>query len=120
VVCDRFTDSTIAYQGYGRGLPLAELMALRRFALGDFAPDLTLILDLRVAEGLKRAASRPGAADRFERLDPAFHQRLRDGFLAIATAEPERCVVINAAGDVNAVHRAIVAAVSGRLGIALR
>jgi dTMP kinase len=119
VVCDRFTDSTIAYQGYGRGLPLAELAALQRFALGDFAPDLTLILDLPVAEGLARAASRPGAADRFERLDLIFHQRLRDGFLAIAKAEPERCAVIDAAGDVDAVHRAIVAAVSARLGVAL-
>ena len=119
VICDRFTDSTIAYQGYGRGLPLAELMALRRFALGDFAPDLTLILDLPVAEGLKRAASRPGAADRFERLHEEFHQRLRDGFLAIAAAEPGRCAVIDAAGDVDAVHRAIVAAVSTRLGVVL-
>ena len=62
VVCDRFADSTIAYQGYGRGLPLAELQALHRFALGDFAPDLTLILDLPVDEGLARAATRSGSA----------------------------------------------------------
>ena len=73
VVCDRFADSTLAYQGYGRGLPLADLLALHRFALGAFAPDLTLILDLPVAEGLARAARRAGTADRFERLDPAFH-----------------------------------------------
>jgi dTMP kinase len=119
VVCDRFTDSTIAYQGYGRGLPLNELAALRRFGLGDFRPDLTLILDLPVAEGLARAASRPGSADRFERLDHSFHQRLRDGFLAIAEAEPGRCVVIDASGDVEAVHRSIIAAVSLRLGVAL-
>src|SRR6202041_1626441 len=69
VVCDRFTDSTIAYQGYGRGLPLAELSSLQRFALGDFRPDLTLILDLPVDVGLARAASRAGAStasgDRF-------------------------------------------------------
>jgi dTMP kinase len=117
VICDRFTDSTIAYQGYGRGLPLGELTALQRFALGDFRPDLTLILDLPVDEGLARAASR-SAADRFERLDRAFHQRLRDGFLAIAKAEPERCTVIDASGNVDAVHRAIVATVTARLGIA--
>lgn len=117
VICDRFTDSTIAYQGYGRGLPLGELTALQRFALGDFRPDLTLILDLPVDEGLARAASR-SAADRFERLDRVFHQRLRDGFLAIAKAEPERCAVIDASGNVDAVHRAIVATVTARLGIA--
>lgn len=120
VVCDRFTDSTIAYQGHGRGLPLGELASLRNFALGDFAPDLTLILDLAVADGLARAARRPGAADRFERLDSGFHQRLRHGFLVIAKAEPERCAVIDAGGDVAAVHRAILAAVSARLGVMLR
>lgn len=116
IICDRFTDSTVAYQGYGRGLPLDELATLQRFALGDFAPDLTLILDLPVDEGLARAASR-SAADRFERLDRTFHQRLRDGFLAIAKAEPERCAVIDASGDIDTVHRAMVAAVAERLGL---
>lgn len=119
MVCDRFTDSTLAYQGYGRGLPLDQLAALRRFTLGDFAPDLTLILDLPVAEGLARAARRADAADRFERLDPSFHQRLRDGFLAIAAAEPERCAVIDASGDIDAVHRAMTATVTARLGVTL-
>jgi dTMP kinase len=119
VVCDRFTDSTIAYQGYGRGLALEELAALRRVAVGDFAPDLTLVLDLPVTEGLRRAASRPGAADRFERLDREFHERLRAGFLAIAAAEPERCVVIDATASLEAVHRAIVSAVATRFGAVL-
>ena len=118
VVCDRFADSTIAYQGYGRGLPLAELQALHRFALGDFAPDLTLILDLPVAEGLARAARRSNA-DRFERLDQAFHERLRQGFQQIAAADPQRCVVIDASGAVESVHRAVLAAVAERLGVAL-
>jgi len=120
VVCDRFTDSTIAYQGFGRGLPLAELAALQSFALGDFRPDLSLILDLPVGEGLARAARRSGAADRFERLDHVFHQRLRDGFLAIAQADPRRCAVIEAAGDAETVHRAILAAVEARLGVDFR
>jgi len=119
VVCDRFTDSTIAYQGYGRGLPLDNLAVLQHFALGDFRPDLTLILDLPVAEGLSRAASRASRADRFERLDPQFHQRLRDGFLAIAKAEPERCAMIDAAADAGSVHRAIVATVAARFGVAM-
>jgi dTMP kinase len=119
VVCDRFTDSTLAYQGYGRGLPVTELAALHHFAVGDFRPDLTFILDLPVTEGLTRAARRPGAADRFERLGRDFHQRLRDGFLAIARDDPGRCAVIDASGDVAVVHRAIVAAVSTRLSVAL-
>ena len=119
VVCDRFADSTIAYQGYGRGLALAELQALHRFALGDFAPDLTLVLDLPVAEGLTRAARRSGNTDRFERLDHAFHERLRQGFQKTAAADPQRCVVIDASGDVENVHRAVLGTVVERLGVAL-
>jgi dTMP kinase len=88
--------------------------------LGDFAPDLTLILDLPVDEGLSRAARRPGAADRFERLDRKFHQRLRRGFLRIAAAEPRRCIVIDAAADLQIVHRAVLDAVARRFGITLR
>lgn len=119
VVCDRFADSTLAYQGYGRGLPLDDLAALHRVALGDFTPDLTLILDLPAADGLARAARRNNAADRFERLDRVFHERLREGFLEIAAAEPQRCVLIDASGDRDTVHRAILAAVSERLGITM-
>jgi dTMP kinase len=123
VICDRFTDSTIAYQGYGRGLSLADLAALQHLALGVLQPDLTLILDLRVDDGLGRAANRAGAStglgDRFERLDRDFHQRLHDGFLAIAEAEPQRCAVIDAAGEVDAVHRAVLDAIAARLGLEL-
>lgn len=119
VVCDRFADSTLVYQGYGRGLPLADLLALHRFALGDFAPDLTLILDLPVADGLARAARRSADADRFERLDAAFHERLREGFRRIAADHPERCVLIDASGGPDRVHRAIIATVSARLGVTL-
>jgi dTMP kinase len=119
VVSDRFADSTFAYQGYGRGLALDELAALHRFALGAFAPDLTLILDLRVEVGLARAAARPAAADRFERLDPAFHERLRQGFRRIAAEESARCVLIDAASDPQTVHQAVLDAVGQRLGVAL-
>jgi dTMP kinase len=119
VVSDRFADSTLAYQGYGSGLALADLLALHRFALGDFAPDLTLILDQPVAEGLARAARRSGDSDRFERLDPAFHERLRQGFRRIAADNPERCVVIDAAGEPGSVHRAVLAALAARLGLVL-
>ncbi len=116
VVCDRFADSTLAYQGYGKGVPLADLALLHRLALDDFAPDLTLILDLPSACGLARAAARAGEADRFERLDPAFHERLRQGFRQIAAADPVRCALIDAAAAPDAVHRAILDAVAQRLG----
>ena len=119
VVCDRFTDSTVAYQGYGHGVPLDELARLQRFAIGDFMPDLTLILDLPVEEGLARAARRTGGADRFERLDHAFHERMRAGFQAIAAADPERCIILDAAAATDEMHRSILAAVRGRLGVRL-
>lgn len=117
VVCDRFADSTLAYQGYGRGLPGADLLALHRFALADFVPDLTLILDLPVAEGLARAAARTAAADRFERLDRAFHERIRDGFRRIAEDHPDRCIVVDAAPEPGRVHRAIIGIIAARLGV---
>ena len=118
VVCDRFADSTLAYQGYGRGLPLADLSALHRIALDDFSPDLTLVLDLPVSLGLARAAARAGSADRFERLDPSFHERLREGFRRIAADNPRRCVLIDASGERGAVHTAVLDAVAARLGVA--
>jgi dTMP kinase len=121
VVCDRFADSTLAYQGYGRGLPLAELTALQRFTIGDFAPDLTLILDLPPADGLARAARRrlSSEADRFERLDASFHERIRQGYRRIAADNPGRCVVIDAALERDRVHQRVLAAIAERLGVAL-
>jgi dTMP kinase len=116
VVSDRFADSTLAYQGYGRGLDLTELRRLHRFALVDLAPDLTLILDLPVEIGLARAAAR-SHADRFERLDREFHERLRQGFHQIAADNPARCVLIDASGDPQTVHRAVVATVEQRRGL---
>jgi dTMP kinase len=118
VISDRFADSTLAYQGYGRGLPAANIAMLHRFALGDFAPDLTVILDVPIEIGLARAAAR-SAADRFERLDRAFHERVAHGFREIATAEPERCVLVDAAPEPQTVHRAILAALAERLGVSL-
>jgi dTMP kinase len=120
VVCDRFADSTAAYQGYGRGLKTSDLDALHRFALGDFTPDLTLLLDVPVEIGLARIAARHVRADRFERLDRAFHDRLRRGFRAIAAAAPERCAVIDATAGPQSVHRSILAAVGERLQVTLR
>jgi dTMP kinase len=115
VVSDRFADSTLAYQGYGKGVALEDLAALHRLALGDFAPDLTVVLDLPVEMGLGRAAAR-SAADRFERLGGNFHERLRQGFRRIAAADPVRCVLIDASADPQTVHRAVLVAVEARLG----
>jgi dTMP kinase len=119
VVCDRFADSTIAYQGYGGGIPRADLEALHRIIAGAFRPDLTLVLDLPVDVGMARAAARAGNETRFEKMGREFHERLRRGFLEIAAGEPSRCVLIDAQVSVDDVHLAILAAVRARLGLAL-
>lgn len=107
VICDRFIDSTTAYQGYGRGLPVADVQAINRFTINDTTPDLTLLLDLTVATGFERIARRQTAtgeaADRFEQEARAFHERVRRGYLEQASAEPERFRLINAAQDPDAV-----------------
>jgi dTMP kinase len=116
VVCDRFTDSTLAYQGFGHGLDAARLRALNDLVTEGLAPDLTLILDLPVTVGLARAGGRPGAEDRYERMGHDFHDRLRQGFLAIAREAPGRCAVIDATQDVDIVAHAIARTVAQRLG----
>ncbi len=116
VISDRFADSTVAYQGYGYGVDRLMLDKLYGIAVGDFRPDLTLILDLPVETGLGRAAARRGSETRYESLAVDFHGRVRAGFLEIATADPGRCVVIDATRDIEAVAAAIAAAVRVRLG----
>jgi dTMP kinase len=120
VVCDRFADSTMAYQGYGHGLGRAPVEALHALVVGSLQPDLTLVLDLPVAEGLARAGHRNGRGtqqeDRYEQMDLAFHERLREGFHDIVAREPERCLLIDARGDEDAVAARIAAAVAARLG----
>jgi dTMP kinase len=114
VICDRFIDSTMAYQGFGRGVGPELVDRVRQVAIGDFQPDLTLVLDLAVEAGLTRALSRGGAETRFESFDADFHQRVRDGFLQIAAREP-RCVVIDANASVEAVASRIQQVVRERL-----
>ncbi len=118
VLCDRFADSTRAYQGAGGGVDPALIAALERHVLEGVTPDLTLILDLPVDAGLARAGERPGTETRFEAKGRAFHERLRQGFLDIARTEPERCAVIHASGSREAVAAAIWSAVQDRLGVA--
>jgi dTMP kinase len=117
VVCDRFADSTRAYQGAAGGTDPQLIAALETFILEEVRPDLTLIFDFPPEIGLARAAARPGAEMRFESKGMAFHERLRAGFLAIARAEPDRCAVIDAQGDMEAVEAAVWAAVQDRLAV---
>lgn len=117
VLSDRFADSTMAYQGYGHGVDRAGIAELYRITVGTLKPDLTLVLDLPVQTGLERATGRAGGEDRYERMDRAFHERLRQGFLEIARSEPDRCVVIDAVPDADTVHRTIVAVVGERLSV---
>jgi dTMP kinase len=111
VISDRFADSTIAYQGYGQGVNISALQDLQRAAIDDFTPDLTLILDMPVEEGLKRADTRGGVEVRFESMAIEFHRRMQAGFHLIAGREPQRCRVIDGNRPIEAIHADILAAV---------
>ena len=115
VVCDRFFDSTWAYQGRGHGVDGEAIELATRLAIGDFRPDLTFILDIDLQHGLARALGRGGAEDRYERMGADFHARLRQGFLDIAQQDPRRCRLIDAAGSPQDVHGRIWAHVAGFL-----
>jgi dTMP kinase len=117
IICDRFMDSTRAYQGAGGGVPAPFLDALEKLVVGADTPDLTLILDLDPKAGLARAAARGGGEARFESKDLGFHERLRKAYHAIAAAEPRRCTIVDAAGPIEAVQKAVWIAVSARFAI---
>jgi len=119
VLSDRYADSTIAYQGYGHGLNRDTIDAVHGVVTGDLAPDLTLILDISVEKGLERAHGRAHQEDRYERMGESFHERVRAGFLDIATQNPERCVVIDATQGMDDVTTQIVRYLQERLGIVL-
>jgi dTMP kinase len=115
VISDRYSDSTMAYQGYGRGINLALLRNLNDFATGGMHPDLTFVLDCDAESGLARTRARMSGAqrtpDRFEGERAEFHRRVREGFLAIARAEPGRVVVVDASAAIAAVTATIIAAI---------
>jgi dTMP kinase len=119
VICDRFSDSTRAYQGAGGGVPAAAIEALEHAIVGASRPDLTIILDLPPEEGLARARARASAAgesaDRFESMSLPFHKALRDEYLKIARSEPERCILIDAGRPASDVERDVWAALTSRL-----
>src|SRR6202789_3138910 len=114
VISDRFTDSTYAYQGAGRGLARETIRRIDSVVLDDFKPDFTLVLDIDVETGLKRARARGAAESRFENFDRDFHERLRQAFLEIAKRNPDRCAIIDAAADQDTVAAAIWAAMARR------
>jgi dTMP kinase len=120
VLCDRYVDSTVAYQGYGRGLSLETVAQLNRLATDGLVPDLTLVLDLDVAEGLRRVRARRGAlaaCDPFERLAIEFHERVRKGYWAIREREPDRVALIDADRAQTVVAADIAVLVDRRLGL---
>jgi dTMP kinase len=117
VLCDRFHDSTRAYQGAAGAVDPALIAFLEGHVLAGVAPDLTLVLDLPVEAGLARAAARGEGEGRFEAKGAAFHERLRAAFLEIAAREPARCAVIDATGDADVVAARIAEAVQERLAL---
>ena len=125
VLCDRFTDATLAYQGYGRNLDRETILRLNNLATAGYRPDLTILIDCPVETGLKRALERINAAsradsssereERFELESRQFHQRVRDGYLALAAQEPHRFVIVDGDGSREAISAAIAAAVNARV-----
>ncbi|WP_297804342.1 dTMP kinase [uncultured Brevundimonas sp.] len=115
VVCDRFADSSRAYQGAGGGAPESLIEALDLHVVGDNQPNLTVVFDIPVEVGLERAFGRGLFETRFESKGLAFHQKLREGFLEVAVRHPERCVVLDATGEVEEVAERLWAVVEERL-----
>ncbi|GJL84774.1 MAG: thymidylate kinase [Micavibrio sp.] len=123
VICDRFTDSTRAYQGYGHGLDLQKIEEINIAALDSFGPDMTFVFDIDPEQGLARSGRRLAAEtldinqteDRFENMDIEFHEKLRQGYLEIAKNEPERCHVIDASGSAEEIAAEIEKIVKGKL-----
>lgn len=117
VLCDRYADSTLAYQGYGHGLDLDALRQITAFATQALKPDLTLLLDLDPAIGLERRQTGGGEWNRMDDLTLAFHQRVRSGYLELARAEPERWVVLDAAREVDEMQGEVRRVVKERLKV---
>jgi dTMP kinase len=117
VICDRFADSTYAYQGAGRGLPRETIRRIESIAVPDMKPDLTFVLDLPAETGLQRTTKRHHRETRFERFDLQFHERLRDAFREIARHHGDRCVVIDATQPKEEVAAAVWKIAEARFGV---
>jgi dTMP kinase len=115
VLCDRFADSTLAYQGYGQGLDLDWLWTLRRHIVGPTEPGLTIMMDLPVEKGLARAETE----QRYERMGIDFHRRLAEGFRQLAAGDPDRCRIVDASRERSAIAADIADLIRGRFGVSL-
>ena len=115
ILCDRYADSTMAYQGYGHGLDKDELRRLLNFATGGLKPDLTLLFDISAEAGLKRRISNHDEWNRMDDYALQFHERVRGGFLELAAADPERWVVIDADRDPGVIHAEVLDIVKRKL-----
>ncbi|MEB3701862.1 Thymidylate kinase [Candidatus Bealeia paramacronuclearis] len=116
-LCDRFFDSTMAYQGFGHELGYETVRELNHAVMGDFVPDLTFVFNLGSGIGLQRAANRGGIEDRFERKGLTFHERVDEGYAEIVKRNPERCVVIDAFQDIHQVFYDIAQVIEKRFGV---
>jgi dTMP kinase len=120
VLCDRYADSTMAYQGYGHGLDRVVLSQLLNFATGGLKPDLTLLFDISAEAGLRRRLTNHDEWNRMDDYALQFHERVRSGYLSMAAAEPERWAVINADRSPDAVHEDVLSVISARLDLQKR
>lgn len=120
ILCDRYADSTLAYQGYGHGIDLGILRKLLDFATGNLYPDITLLFDLDINTGLERRKKSGGEWNRLDAYALAFHERVRDGYLQLAAAEPQRWLKIDAARSFDEVQLALQKALSDRLSISAK
>ncbi|MFN7038949.1 MAG: dTMP kinase [Alphaproteobacteria bacterium] len=120
VICDRFIDSTIAYQGYGHKIDIETIKKIYGLLIGEFYPDVTFILDAEIEVGLMRAASRNGLEDRYEKMDLTFHKNLQNGFREIAKHNIERCIILNGAKEINEIHESIIEIMNKKYDLSLR
>jgi dTMP kinase len=115
VVCERFNDATIAYQGYGRNVNLELIKKMNEIAAGGLTPDLTFLLDISPVRGLKKVLEAKGVKDRFEREKISFHNRVRQGYLTLAAQEPQRVKKISGTGSIEHIHQQIIKIIKKKL-----
>ena len=108
VICDRFTDSTLAYQGYAGNLDLDLVKEVNRISIGEISPDLTFVFDIDPTLGIERALGENNKETRFEEKDIMYHKKIRDGYMDIARDNPDRCVVINGTIDIEQISKKIL------------
>ena len=118
VLCDRFADSTMAYQGFGHGLGMDTVLSIHRASLGEFWPDVTIYMDIAPAKGLARANARMDDENRYESMDLSFHEKLRAGYKEIAAKAPDRFITIDASQDLETVWLAVKQIAHSRLELA--